>query len=153
MSQEGLSFWGLSGTLCLDDFAAVAKLVAAASLVDLEAFRRQLDARALAQRALEHLACRSGLLEGEVSEELLLLRHTACERAIYLQAVRENLPTDELLQLCSHFQQEGGAQEAELEASRLLQRRRDAAQTARQWLWAAAQRMEAQVFQAGLPGA
>lgn len=131
----------------------MAQLVAAVSDVDLGAFRRQLDAKALAQRCLDYLACSNGGLEGlEVREELVAVHHTAAERAIYLQGLNgfssERKECSELLQLCSHFRPEGPAADAELEASWLLQRRRDAAETARQWLWAAAQRMEAQVFQA-----
>ncbi|CAL1159186.1 unnamed protein product [Cladocopium goreaui] len=159
------ALWGLTGTPCLDDFTSVAKLVRACSDVDLLVFRRQLDAKDLAQRALDYLARANGDLKGlEVQEELVALYHTPAERAIYEGAAaarrrrsesekKDETLGAELLQLCSHFRLHGPTDcDAETESAALLRRRKDACETSRAWLLLAAQRMEMHILQAQREG-
>ena len=146
--------------------------------IDLQAFRRQLDAREMAQRVLDY-TCRangSDALSGlDVHEELVSLYQTPAERAIYVQGVAdarrkhkqrkqigqtEEPVSGELLQLCSHFRLEeadvSADADAETESASLLRTRADATETARQWLLASARKMEAEILSArscgnGLP--
>ncbi|CAK9105342.1 unnamed protein product [Durusdinium trenchii] len=165
------SFWGLTGTPCLDGFLPVAELLRACSAVDLMPFRRQLDAHALAQRALEYMVRANGNLDGlEVHEELVSLYQTPAERAIYVHLANRHRPRpssgdsdsrpeendekegtlgSELLQLCSHFRLDGPSDcDAETESAALLRRRKDACETSRAWLLLAAQKMEMHILQA-----
>ena len=143
--------------------------------IDLQAFRRQLDAREMAQRMLDYVARANGssALSGlDVHEELVSLYHTPAERAIYVQGVADakrkhkqlkqmgqvDQPVcSDLLQLCSHFRLEEADVEAdaERESASLLRTRADAVETARQWLLVSARRMEADILSArrgnGLP--
>ncbi|CAE7424281.1 MCA1 [Symbiodinium sp. CCMP2592] len=172
---EGTALWGLTGTPPLSDFASVAR-IAEAFKIDLQAFRRQLDAREIAQRMLDYAARANGssALSGlDVHEELVSLYHTPAERAIYVQGVADakrkhkqqkqmgqvDQPVcSDLLQLCSHFRLEEADVEAdaERESASLLRTRADAVETARQWLLVSARRMEAEILSArrrgnGLP--
>ncbi|CAK9105403.1 unnamed protein product [Durusdinium trenchii] len=133
------SFWGLTGTPCLDGFLPVAELLRACSAVDLMPFRRQLDAHALAQRALEYMVRANGNLDGlEVHEELVSLYQTPAERAIYVHLANR-----------SHFRLDGPSDcDAETESAALLRRRKDACETSRAWLLLAAQKMEMHILQA-----
>eukprot|EP00913_Durusdinium_trenchii_P021831 g20513.t1 len=126
--------------------------------VDLMPFRRQLDAHALAQRALEYMVRANGNLDGlEVHEELVSLYQTPAERAIYVHLANRHRPRpssegtlgSELLQLCSHFRLDGPSDcDAETESAALLRRRKDACETSRAWLLLAAQKMEMHILQA-----
>lgn len=171
---EATALWGLTGTPPLSDFASVAR-IAEAFKIDLQAFRRQLDAREMAQRMLDYVARANGssALSGlDVHEELVSLYHTPAERAIYVQGVADakrkhkqlkqmgqvDQPVcSDLLQLCSHFRLEEADVEAdaERESASLLRTRADAVETARQWLLVSARRMEAEILSArrgnGLP--
>ncbi|CAJ1379877.1 unnamed protein product [Effrenium voratum] len=147
-----MALWGLTGTPALEGFGSVARL-AQVFAVELGVFRRQLDAAALAQKALDYLARAQGagcrLTSHPVHEELVTLHHTPAERALYAQHAAEarkgRLAAPELLQLCSHFHLTEKDTDAEAESAQLLRARQDAKATAKEWLALAAAKVAQQV--------